>query len=253
MAHCCPAAEIAPVALEDEQARTARTYRHLQTGIIVGLAAILVALYFLSSSFKSEINEATSILSHGDVDGLRDYIKGFGFWAPFASLALMILQAIAAPVPGFLIVFANGLAFGVVWGGLLSLAGQTLAAVVCFLIARSLGRGAIEGLIGKFGLSSADKWFERWGATGIFIARLLPGIGFDAVSYAAGLTRMSFGKFVLATFLGAAPQTFLYAYLGQNATKYVWPLLGISTAVLIALAAFAYLRSRRSANETAPA
>jgi uncharacterized membrane protein YdjX (TVP38/TMEM64 family) len=249
----CPASQIAPVVIEDQDTRTSRTYRHLQTGIIAGLALAAALAYLLSSSIHSEINEATSILSHGDVDGLRDYMRSFGFWAPIASLCLMILQAIAAPVPGFFIVFANGLAFGVFWGGLLSLAGQTLAAMVCFAIARGLGRGAIEGLIGKLGLSTADKWFERWGATGIFVARVLPGIGFDAVSYAAGLTKMSFVKFVLATLLGAAPQTFAYAYLGQNATKYVWPLLGISTLVLVVVGGVAYIRGRRSSDTAAPA
>jgi uncharacterized membrane protein YdjX (TVP38/TMEM64 family) len=39
----------------------------------------------------------------------------------------MVLQAVAAPLPAFVITFANGLAFGAFWGGLLSVFGATVA------------------------------------------------------------------------------------------------------------------------------
>ena len=63
---------------------------------------------------------------------LRDYILSFGILAPVASCLLIVLQALAAPVPSFVITFANGLAFGLVWGWLLSVFGHALAATVCF-------------------------------------------------------------------------------------------------------------------------
>ena len=91
---------------------------------------------------------------------VRDYILSFGAWAPVVSGLLMILQALAAPLPAFLITFANGLAFGVLWGGLLSLVSAS-AAAVAFGISRALGRGPVEALVGKAGLESADRWFER--------------------------------------------------------------------------------------------
>jgi uncharacterized membrane protein YdjX (TVP38/TMEM64 family) len=137
------------------------------------------------------------------------------------------------------------LLFGVFWGGLLSLGGQLLAAIVCFWIARSLGRAPVEALLGRFGLGSADRWFAKWGTRGVLFSRMLPGVGFDAVSYAAGLTPIGFGAFLLATTLGTAPQTFVYAYLGQAAPDSARLLLILSTVVLAAVIAGAIIQNRR--------
>jgi uncharacterized membrane protein YdjX (TVP38/TMEM64 family) len=108
------------------------------------------------------------------------------------------------PCASFLITFANGLAFGVFWGWMLSLFGHVLAAAVCFGISRALGRGPVEVLVGKAGLESADRWFARWGMYAVFAGRLVPGVAFDAISYAAGLTRMGFRNFMAATALGSS-------------------------------------------------
>lgn len=201
--------------------------------------------YLLSAGFRSETNRALGILGHGDIAGLRDYILSFGLWAPVASCSLMVLQALVAPVPSFLITFANGLAFGVFWGWTLSLFGHVLAAAVCFGISRALGRVPVEVLVGGAGLESADRWFARWGTYAVFAGRLVPGVAFDAISYAAGLTRMRFRSFMAATTLGIFPQTFLYSYLGRRAPEYVVLFLISSGTVVAGVAVVAILRYRR--------
>ena len=195
--------------------------------------------------FREEVNRALGILTHGDVAGLREYILSFGVWAPVASCLLMVLQALAAPLPSFLITFANGLAFGFFWGWILSVFGHTLAAAVCFAFARALGRVPVEALIGKAGLESADRWFARWGLYAVFLARLVPGVSFDIISYAAGLTRMGFRSFLVASALGIVPQTLVYSYLGHRAPEYVWVFL-VFTA-LVAGSALAAIAVRRRA------
>src|ERR671918_2584843 len=149
-----------------------RTVRWLRVLLLATAAAVLGLLYLLSAEFRSETNRALGILGRGDVAGLRDYIVSFGVWAPVASCFLMVLQALAAPVPSFLITFANGLAFGVFWGWMLSLFGHVLAAAVCFWISRALGRVPVEGLVGKTGLESADRWFAQWGVYALFAGGL---------------------------------------------------------------------------------
>ena len=176
---------------------------------------------------------------------MRDYILSFGLLAPIASCFLMVLQALVAPVPSFLITFANGLAFGVFWGWMLSLFGHVLAAAVCFWISRALGRAPVEVLVGKTGLQSADRWFARWGMYAVFVGRLVPGVAFDVISYAAGLTRMRFRNFIIATALGIFPQTFLYSYLGRQAPEYVTLFLVTSALVAAGVVAVAVIRYRR--------
>jgi uncharacterized membrane protein YdjX (TVP38/TMEM64 family) len=213
--------------------------------LLVLLAAAFAASYAFSEGFRSETNRALGILGRGDVAGLRDYIVSFGWWAPVASCFLMVLQALAAPVPSFLITFANGLAFGVLGGWALSLFGHALAASVCFGISRSVGRVPVEVLVGRAGLESADRWFARWGLYAVFAARLIPGVAFDAVSYAAGLTQMRFRSFILASALGILPQTFLYSYLGRQAPQYVGLFLVSSALVVAGVVVAALVRRRR--------
>ena len=213
--------------------------------LLLAAATLFALLYLLSEGFRSEVNQALSLLGRGDIAGLRDYILSFGLWAPVASCFLMILQALVAPVPSFLITFANGLAFGVFWGWMLSLFGHVLAAAVCFGISRSLGRVPVEVLVGKTGLQSADRWFAEWGIYAVFAGRLIPGVAFDLISYAAGLTRMRFRNFLAATALGIFPQTFLYSYLGRQAPQYVGLFLVTSGLVVAGVAAVAVVRYRR--------
>jgi uncharacterized membrane protein YdjX (TVP38/TMEM64 family) len=213
--------------------------------LLVAAATVFGLLYLLLEGFRAETNRALGILGRGDIAGLKDYILSFGVWAPVASCFLMVLQALVAPVPSFLITFANGLAFGVFWGWMLSLFGHVLAAAVCFGISRALGRGPVEVLVGRVGLESADRWFARWGVYAVFAGRLVPGVAFDAISYAAGLTRMGFRNFMVATTLGIFPQTFLYSYLGRQAPRYVGLFLVTSGLVILGVAAVAVVRYRR--------
>ncbi len=221
-----------------------RTVQRLRLGFSLALVITGGMVYLLSETVRREINRGVSMLAAGDIGGVRDFILSFGVWAPIVSALLMILQALAAPLPAFVIAFANGLAFGAFWGGLLSLVSATAAAALSFGLARALGRSAVQGLIGKAGLESADRWFARYGVYAVLVARLVPIVSFDVISYAAGLTRMGFWGFLSATVLGMLPATLLYSYLGEQAPQYVWVLL-LAFGVVIAVAVMVALVRRQ--------
>jgi uncharacterized membrane protein YdjX (TVP38/TMEM64 family) len=63
-----------------------------------------------------------------------------------------------------------------------------------------------------------DRFFERYGKWAVLVARLLPFVSFDIVSYAAGLTAMGFWEFFWATGLGQLPATIVYSYVGGMLT-----------------------------------
>jgi uncharacterized membrane protein YdjX (TVP38/TMEM64 family) len=207
---------------------SARSVRLARYGLTLGMVAPVALVYLLNGSVRAEVGHALAVLASGDGHAIGAYLTGYGAWAPLASIFLMIGQAVAAPVPAIFVAFANGLAFGVFWGGLLTVAGQTIAAAICFAIARSLGRGPVEALAGKLGLEAADRWFSRWGARGILLTRLIPGISFDVISYGAGLTGIGFVPFTMATAIGVAPQAFLYAYLIRESPRSAWLFYAVS-------------------------
>ena len=160
----------------------------------------------------------TSYLVKLDMEGLKEYILSFGIWGPIVSFLLMVLQSVAAPLPAFVITFANAALFGWVYGAILSWSSAMAGAAVCFYIAKFLGRNTVENLTSKFALDDVDKFFVKYGKHTILIARLLPFMSFDLVSYAAGLTSMSFTSFFIATGIGQLPATIVYSYVGGMLT-----------------------------------
>lgn len=221
----------------------------LRPALTVALIALIGLVYLVYEPFRVEANRAVSVLASGNIEAVRDYILSYGAWAPVISAALMVLQALLAFLPAFVLAFANGLAFGAFWGGLLSLSSAALAATISFGIAHALGRAPTEAILGKRSLGTADVWFARYGVYAVLIARLVPVVSFDVISYAAGLTRMSFPKFLLATVVGMAPATFVYSFLGERAPQYIDILLVIFGLVVGAGVVYAVvLRYRKYRN-----
>jgi len=181
------------------------------------LLAVL-ALYFFVPVIKINVNQVFFILSNMDVDLVRGYILGFGILAPVVSFLLMVFQSVVAPLPAFLITFANAGLFGWIKGAVLSWSSAMVGAALCFYIARFLGRAAVEKLTSRTALEKVDYFFKQYGRYAIIIARLLPFISFDIVSYAAGLTSMGFWPFFIATGIGQLPATIVYSYIGGMLT-----------------------------------
>ena len=180
------------------------------------LLVLTVICYFFVPSFTNGVNTAASILSRADIQGMRAYLLGFGIWAPLISMALMVFQSIAAPLPAFVITFANAWIFGWVMGAVYSWTGAMLGAALCYWIAKAYGRPVVEKMVGKKSLETTDKFFAKYGKHSILIARLLPVVPFDIISYAAGLTTMGFWEFFWTTGVGQLPATLIYSWLGEN-------------------------------------
>jgi Uncharacterized conserved protein len=187
----------------------------------IGLISLfLIALYLWAfvPAVNTFISHSVSALASLDQHGIEDFIRSWGTQAAMVSFCLMILQAIIAPLPAFVITFANASLFGAFWGGLLSWSSAMVGAALCFAIARILGREAVEKLTGKTVLESMDSFFTRYGKHTILICRLLPFVPFDPISYAAGLTSIRLRPFLVATAIGQLPATLVYSWAGSLLT-----------------------------------
>ena len=194
--------------------KTKNQVRLLLLAVIAG--SILV--YFTIPQVQDQLNKAFTALGSMNVQSVIALIRSYGVFAAAVSFLLMILQSVAAPIPAFLLTFANAAIFGWLGGAALSWSSAMAGAAVCFFIAKILGRDVVEKLTSKTALHSADEFFQRYGKHTILIARLLPFVSFDLVSYAAGLTPMKIVPFLLATGLGQLPATLVYSYIGGMLT-----------------------------------
>lgn len=186
--------------------------------ILIAIALLIACVFLFVPSINSEVKRAIKILSTDGVDGIINYIRGYGVYAAVISFLLMILQSIISPIPAFFITLANAAIFGWALGALLSWTSSMVGAVMCFYIARILGRDVVEKMSGSGALKKTDDFFKKYGKNSIIIARLLPFISFDLVSYAAGLTSIGTIHFIVATGLGQLPATLIYSYVGGELT-----------------------------------
>ncbi|MCA0991723.1 TVP38/TMEM64 family protein [Pseudalkalibacillus hwajinpoensis] len=202
----------------------------------IGIALLLTILmiFLINPPWLARVR---SMLSLESLSLLADYFRSLGVWAPIISIALMIAQGILAPLPSFVITAANGLAFGIPFGFLISWTGGMAAAIVMFWLARLLGAGFVERVTKQNHLlQQANRYSGKNGFFLIFVARLLPIVSFDFISFLAGLSQITFRSFFVATALGQIPGTILYTLVGHDVanldeyqTRFLW------TSVIIVL------------------
>lgn len=185
---------------------------------ILAVLAILCLVYFLVPSVNAYVNQVASVLGSANVDAVVAFIRSYGAYAMVFSFALMVFQSVLAPLPAFLITFANAAIFGWWQGAILSWTSSMAGAALCFYLARALGRDTVEKYAGKGALASVEGYFEKYGSRTILICRLLPFVSFDAISYFAGLTPIKFWPFFIATGVGQLPATIIYSYVGGMLT-----------------------------------
>lgn len=149
-----------------------------------------------------------------------DYIINMtNVFGPIGLVIAMVLQAIIVIIPSELVMLVAGGSLGVkqavIWGTIGELAGGICA----FLIASKLGRPIVKKIIPLKELKIFDDLTNKFGGKAVLVGRLLPFVPFDAVSYASGLTAISFSSFFIATAIGAVPRAFFFSYLGDLTAK----------------------------------
>ncbi|MBT7506363.1 MAG: TVP38/TMEM64 family protein [Rhodospirillales bacterium] len=146
-------------------------------------------------------------------DVIRAAVEDAGAVGPLIIVVSIAIAVVISPLPSAPLTAISGAAYGHIWGTVYALIGAQIGAMIAFFIARKLGRVPVGRMASKFdlpkGLSSPNTL-----TISIFLARLVPAISFDAVSYVAGVTAISTLRFSLATLAGMIPMTFLFSHMG---------------------------------------
>ncbi len=142
---------------------------------------------------------------------------------------LMFLETVFPPIPSEVIMPIAGVAAA---NGQLNLwlvivsgtAGAMLGNIFWYLAARALGLERLKPLVARYGrwltvnwgeVERARHWFERHGVAFVLIGRLIPTMR-SLVSVPAGLLKMRFRSFVIASTLGTFVWTAVLAGAGYR-------------------------------------
>ena len=136
-----------------------------------------------------------------------------GIWGIFLFIGVMAIQGLLVPIPSELVLLSAGIIWGFWIGGIMGIIGSMAAGLLCYYIAYKGGRPLAEKFVGESALNMADHFIEKYGTAAILIARLLPFVAFDPISYISGVLKYPIKKYTLATFIGSIPRAFFFAFL----------------------------------------
>jgi membrane protein DedA with SNARE-associated domain len=166
---------------------------------------------------------------------MREFVHSFLQWYlsaletggyPLITL-LMALESSIVPLPSEVVIppaayvaHARGTMSltGIVIAGTI---GSWIGATAMYFVARWLGRPLLM-CYGRYftitpeKIERAEAWSARFGAPGVFISRLLPVIR-HLIGIPAGIVRMPYGRFSLATLSGSALWCSVLTWVGVTA------------------------------------
>jgi membrane protein DedA with SNARE-associated domain len=149
-----------------------------------------------------------------------------GTWGYIAILVTMAAESAGLPISSEIVVPLGGalasqgklnLVLVVVVASLANLVGSLIA----FYLTRRFGERVVLSRAGRrLGLSRghlrlANRFFARVGLWAVFVGRLLPIVR-TYISFPAGLSKIGYLRFTLATLAGAIPWNLVLAYAGYQ-------------------------------------
>lgn len=186
----------------DTKDKVRRRVRILSTVLKFALLLIiLVGIPLYIFLCHPEVIEFMSSIDN--INALFEEYKGYSI---LVYIAAQVLQIIICVIPGQMLQFAAGYAFGFWLGLLFSLIGAAIGAVVSYYLAKLLGQGILylifdedqmENFIGKLNSKKA--------IIAVLVIYLIPGLPKDACSYAAGISNMKLKAFLVVSLIGRTP------------------------------------------------
>jgi membrane protein DedA with SNARE-associated domain len=149
-----------------------------------------------------------------------------GTWGLPAIFLTMTAESAGVPISSEVVVPLGGalasqgklnLIVVIVVASLANLAGSLIA----FWLTRRYGERVVMSRFGRWlGLSRghlklADRFFSRFGLWAVFVGRLLPIVR-TYISFPAGVSKIGYVRFTLATLAGSIPWNFALAYAGYK-------------------------------------
>jgi uncharacterized membrane protein YdjX (TVP38/TMEM64 family) len=181
-------------------------YIILFVALIIASLALLYVIYFVDNT----------ILYRFVVQFFVNPVYQLGILGIFLFVVIMGVQGLFVPLPSELILLASGMIWGIYLGGIMGIIGSMGAALLCYYLSRRGGRPLAEKFVGAKAINLADNFIHKYGTSAIIIARFLPFIAFDPISYASGLVDLDIKKYSLGTFIGSIPRAFFYSFLGST-------------------------------------
>ncbi|WP_233554897.1 TVP38/TMEM64 family protein [Atopobacter sp. AH10] len=186
----------------DRQKAFAYNRKIVQIVTVIGIVlSIMIALaVYRSGYFK------------GDGEAFRQSLEAMGGLAPILFILIQVIQVIYPVIPGGVPCLVGHIVFGNALGFTYNFIGITIGSIINFYLARNYGELLVRSFVSDEQYDKYHHWIDQQDRFGkmLFAAFALPGFPDDFLCMVAGLTSMSFKRF-MGIYLLSKPLT-LYIY-----------------------------------------
>jgi uncharacterized membrane protein YdjX (TVP38/TMEM64 family) len=209
--------------------------RHLATAAALGAVAVVILLASATSTGRNIVDA----IFNGNSRELRRQLLDLGVGGVVVLLTVCLSHAIV-PFPTELVTAAAGFVYGFWLAVPLLLVCWLASALLAYWLAERFGRPLARRLVGARRLDRAEELMDKGGAATLLALRLIPLIPYNAICYAAGITRVPLFRYAWTTVVGIIPLTVLVAYLGSRLKSpnfedwRVWGLIAAFIAIVVA-------------------
>jgi uncharacterized membrane protein YdjX (TVP38/TMEM64 family) len=184
------------------------TWRHL-IAILVFVAGLVV---FFALGLERYLS-IDALRQHRSV--LHAWVETSGLLAALVFMAIYIVT-VAFSLPGATILtIARGLLFGSVWGTVLVIISATVGATILFSMAKTTLGDVFRTKAGAW-LPRLEAGFREHALSYLLVLRLVPLFPFFIINLVPAFLGVPLSTFILGTFVGIIPGTFVYATVGAG-------------------------------------
>jgi uncharacterized membrane protein YdjX (TVP38/TMEM64 family) len=219
--------------------------------VLALLFAAAVAAFFALGGYRYLALDTIK----GNRDALLAFTEAHRAQALLIAFAVYVAAAAFSLPGGLLLSLTCGFLFGRWTGTVLVVFAATIGATLLFVAARYVFADAARKRLGALG-EKINAGFTRDAFSYMLFLRLVPAFPFFLVNLAPAFTSIPLRTFVLATFIGIIPGTFVFVNLGETLGRIdslqglvSWETLG-AFALLGILALVPVVVRRRSSRAT---
>lgn len=137
-----------------------------------------------------------------DLDSFQDFVNSYGIFGPMVLTIFQCFKVVYAFIPGTLGYIVGPTLFGSIEGIICNYVGICLGSFIAFGLSRKFGDGIMRQIFSEKRSEKYKRWLKRRSESKNFsvflwLALLIPFSPDDFLCYFAGLTEISFKKFVL--------------------------------------------------------
>ena len=184
--------------------------------LAIRLAPLGVIALALAAFFGFGLNEYFSLDALRDNKELLQNWVSNSFFLALLVFTLVYAGAVAISFPGasFLTII-GGFLFGLIPGTIAVVTGATFGATVIYFVSKSALGDALTKKAGGF-VKKMEQGLRENELSYMFLMRLIPGFPFWVVNLVPGALGVKFRNFLISTFFGIMPGTFVYVSIGNG-------------------------------------